>query len=946
MSTPFHAKYWAVSLRLVRPHDAASGLARSIANARVDLNPHQVDAAIFALRSPFSKGVLLADEVGLGKTIEAGLVLSQRWAERRRRILLVVPATLRKQWAIELETKFHLPTTILETKTFNDQKKKGKDPFAPDDERVVICSYQFVYARRAEVAAVAWDLVVADEAHRLRNVYKEPKTIKGIVDAIRPARKLLLTATPLQNSLLELYGLVSILDPELFGGQDAFQAQFVGHEDPEERNRELRKRIHLVYTRTLRKQVLEYVKFTDRRALTVDFVPSPDEQRLYDQVSEYLQRDELVALPNAQRKLVTLILRKLLASSSAAIGATLAKFSKRLEGAAQVKGATKQKAPIEELAEDFEAAPDLEDEWEDEPTSDNPADPFNAAAELSDLQAFVALARSIPRDAKAGALLGALKQAFGLATAKGALEKAVVFTESCQTQKALFQLLSANGYAGKIVLMNGSNTDEVSKNIYVEWKKRNEARWHEVSSGARTADMKAAIVEEFRDRGTILLATESAAEGVNLQFCSIVVNYDLPWNPQRIEQRIGRCHRYGQRCEVLVVNFLNRTNAADARVFELLSQKFRLFEGVFGASDDILGAVESGVDLEKSIADIYQNCRTPNQIQAAFDDLQTQLDAQIKARLADTKKALLENVDEEVVAKLKFQAGAARGALDEQQRVLLDLARFELAGRATFSDDEPRFEVTKGGDTGPYHLDWKRAEELGCAFFRPDGPLPTALVQGALSRPTEPASVDFTFEARASALDRWRGCSGWLSVERLETTVAGRAEEHLLVAAMTDEGEKLPADAAARFFALPGSVANGTISPPPHLSAFTDEIVAARLGFVEKRTTQFLDEEEEKLERWAEDLKAGLEQRIRTLDREIPLLKKASKKLATLAERVNAQKPIVALEAERTKCRKDYFERLDEIDKKREALLDSLQKQVAEKRAERTHIFTLRWKLS
>jgi SNF2 family DNA or RNA helicase len=143
--------------------------------------------------------------------------------------------------------------------------------------------------------------------------------------------------------------------------------------------------------------------------------------------------------------------------------------------------------------------------------------------------------------------------------------------------------------------------------------------------------MKAAIVDEFRDHATLLLATESAAEGVNLQFCSIVINYDLPWNPQRIEQRIGRCHRYGQKCDVLVVNFLNRKNEADRRVFELLDQKFNLFKGVFGASDDVLGAVESGVDLEKRIAAIYQDCRTSDEIRTAFDALQRELDETIQA---------------------------------------------------------------------------------------------------------------------------------------------------------------------------------------------------------------------------------------------------------------------------------------------------------------------------
>src|SRR5206468_9785394 len=144
-----------------------------------------------------------------------------------------------------------------------------------------------------------------------------------------------------------------------------------------------------------------------------------------------------------------------------------------------------------------------------------------------------------------------------------------------------------------------------------------------------TADMRAALVDRFRSTAKIMIATEAAAEGINLQFCSMVVNYDLPWNPQRIEQRIGRCHRYGQQHDVVVINFLNQANAADQRVFQLLSEKFKLFEGVFGASDEVLGAIESGVDFEKRIAGIYQRCRKPDEIQTAFDQLQLDLGLQI-----------------------------------------------------------------------------------------------------------------------------------------------------------------------------------------------------------------------------------------------------------------------------------------------------------------------------
>lgn len=228
MTTPFQAKLWATQLTLKGPAGSVGQLSRSISNSRVDLNPHQVDAALFAVRSPLSKGVLLADEVGLGKTIEAGLVIAQRWAERRRRILVIVPATLRKQWAQEIDEKFGMPATVLEASSFNRLSKAGPaNPFEVDDH-VVICSYHVAANKSEQVARVPWDLVVIDESHRLRNVYKTGnKVARTLRDALRSPTKLLLTATPLQNTLMELFGVVSFIDEHVFGDEPSFRDQFL-----------------------------------------------------------------------------------------------------------------------------------------------------------------------------------------------------------------------------------------------------------------------------------------------------------------------------------------------------------------------------------------------------------------------------------------------------------------------------------------------------------------------------------------------------------------------------------------------------------------------------------------------------------------------------------------------------------------------------------------------
>ena len=946
MYTPYHSLYWATALTLRGSGGSLDRLSQSIANAKVDLNPHQVDAALFAVRSPLSKGAILADEVGLGKTIEAAIVIAQRWAERKRRILLILPATLRSQWQQELAEKFSLPTVILETRSFNLAKRSGQPNAFLQKNQIVICSYQFAAAKMAEVRAVPWDLVVIDEAHRLRNIYKGTnRTATAIAEATSHAPKILLTATPLQNSLMELYGLVSVIDPHVFGDANSFREQFVKSTNEIQRNIGLKDRLKPICTRTLRKQVLEYVRFTQRIPITQDFIPTDAEHELYELVSAYLQRPTLFALPVGQRNLITLILRKLLASSSFAIAGTLRTLVERLES---IKA--KAAAPPDDLAEeDFETKEEYEEEWpDDDGTEEVPKAEQDARLlqeEIGDLQRFLQLAQSVSVNAKGDALLKALETAFQKAVALGAARKAVIFTESRRTQRYLFELLTENGYGDQIVIINGTNTDEGSARTYERWLERH--RGTDAVSGSRSADMKAALVEEFRDRATILIATESAAEGVNLQFCSLVVNYDLPWNPQRIEQRIGRCHRYGQKHDVVVVNFLNRRNAADQRVFQLLSEKFRLFDGIFGSSDEVLGALESGVDLEKRIAQVYQECRTPSEIEAAFDQLQAELDETIGTRLAETRRILLENFDEEVHAKMRVHRERALVALSTRQRWLLELTKQELGPDAIFDASEPRF-VYGGTLTPPgaYNFDWKAAEERGEHFYRLGTPLADAVIATASNRKLPVAAVEFRYRDHGtivSVLEQLVGQTGWLQTNVLTVTSLD-TEEHLIIAACVDDGSGIDEETARKLLSLHAAASDEVSGPVP--SAFLTEQVGSQqvaiLDDVERRNGTHFDEEVIKLDRWADDLKLGLEREIKEIDQQIRDTRRMASAAAGLSEKLAHQKEVKALEVRRNSKRRELFEAQDDIDKRRDGLIGEIESQLKQT-TELKPLFTIRW---
>jgi len=387
-----------------------------------------------------------------------------------------------------------------------------------------------------------------------------------------------LTATPLQNSLLELYGLVSFIDEQVFGDIQSFREQYTQLGDNATHDA-LKHRLSSLCHRTQRRQVTAYVPFTRRHAMVEDFTPSESEDRLYQLVSDYLQRTDIRALPASQRALMTLVLRKLLASSPFAIAGALETMSSRLK--TQLASQPSVDSLEDQLDDDYEALDSTAEEWGSENSSDPPLSSGDIEAirqEIADLESFRDLAVSITANAKGVALLQALGKAFEQADRLCALRKAIIFTESRRTQEYLCRVLEDSPYGDGVVMFNGSNNDEKSRETYKDWAARHAGT--DRITGSRSADMRSALVDYFRETGQIMIATEAGAEGINLQFCSMVVNYDLPWNPQRIKQRIGRCHRYGQQHDVVVVNFVNRENEADLRVFELLSVKFQLFEVV------------------------------------------------------------------------------------------------------------------------------------------------------------------------------------------------------------------------------------------------------------------------------------------------------------------------------------------------------------------------------
>lgn len=945
MITRYHAKYYAQLLTQQSVGGELTSLQQSLLNATVDINPHQIDAALFAFRSPLSKGVVLADEVGLGKTIEAGLVLCQYWAVGKRRIIVVCPASLRKQWESELLDKFGLQSEILDTKNYNTMRREGRNPFSPT--RIIICSYTFCAKHKGEILTHGFNLAVIDEAHKMRNVYRtSARTMADVRDALYGVKKLLLTATPFQNSLLELYGLTSVIDDRIFGSEKSFRATYGSGSNL----RDLRDRISPLFTRTLRRDVKEYINYTHRLPLTQEFNSSNPEFALYEEVSEFLRRDDLYSVPASQKKLTTMIVRKILASSSYALVFTLQHIKERL-----------QKMLEEEtiLDLDVESILDDEDGWqamlEDEEEralkvhddSDCEADVIDIAklkAEIQTLEGFIAKAQSIKHESKADALLKALENAFFILHENGARRKALIFTESTKTQAFLYQFLEANGYEGKIVLFNGKASEPQTNAIYKSWCERHPDRM----SGIKAADRRAAIVDYFRDEAEIMIATEAASEGLNLQFCSLLINYDLGWNPQRIEQRIGRCHRYGQKHDVVVVNFINKRNYADVRVFELLTDKFKLFDDVFGASDEVLGKADS-IDIESRIWAIYQQCRTEEEINRAFEQLQAEMQSTIDERMDKVRAEVMEHFDIHVQEHLRTRKDDTGAFLNRYQHIFWELTKFVLSTQAVFNDEKHTFMLktpVANQPRGKYSL---LGQEGDCRPYRLSDELGQHVINTALSLATEDGgNVEFRSDAismNAQLPEYLQGQEGYLILSALSVT-SMEDEQHTLFSAFTLDGRNLSQEDAEKLFLNGGRELDGVVIPQgmaEHLERNNLQHGKVRLQSIDSRNLEYFNQEKLRLQRWVDDQLDALEQEIRTVKNSIRQAERDASAATTVEGKIAAERKVDELNRRKRKLRNELEDREDEIQERRKKLIHELEAKLV-KASRNNKVFVIHWR--
>ena len=658
-------------------------------SARIDPNPHQIDAVTFALARLSDGGCILADEVGLGKTIEAGLVVAQLLAEGATRILVVTPKALLGQWQQELFTLFAI-----------DAHEVARDDDAFRRDGVLLATRDRVGSESGAAllqSAERFDLCVIDEAHEVfAGIYKRFDRHGAIQEESPYARMagrlseairgngtpiLLLTATPIQNSLLELWGLVHYIDPTgtLLGDVSTFRDLFCPTDDrvlAEGQEHELHRRLATVLKRTLRRQAQEFMRepFMRRQARLFKYTMSLEERALYDDVTSYLLKPSLYAFSGSQRKLLLMGFHRRMASSLPALSASLEKVAARLRH-------LRDGVPADDNADRGAVLGDLED---DDDGGDDGDVPFvstfsqaGVASELERVESFIARARALPTDSKALALLSAIKLVMEQSELGKSSGKVVVFTESLTTQDYLRRLLLESHLVGDsdVTLFRGTNDSPRAAQALDRWLEEVGRKLDVARRPSPDVAVRLALVHEFRNRSRVMISTEAGAKGLNLQFCDTVINYDLPWNPQRIEQRIGRCHRYAQQRDVTVINFLAVDNEAQQLTYEILSQKLDLFGTVLGATDEVLH--RPGSTARDSLVDARSRPGS-----TASESLASVLGAEFEAQL----RRIYERA--RTIDEVEQELRALRDSIDSKRR------EFEAAQRRTEEVIKSRFDAT------------------------------------------------------------------------------------------------------------------------------------------------------------------------------------------------------------------------------------------------------------
>ena len=879
--TPFHAYYKA---RLLEQLPEAEQFLPVFASSDIEIYPFQIAAASFALRSPYQKGAVLCDEAGMGKSHEAMLVINQKWLEGYSRILLVIPnADLLHQWTEMLERFYTVPYVVLTNRDQWRQNTSEDNSNAFIQDAIVITTYDFAADNEEAAKVVNWDLTVFEEANALSPVYREDnKQAKALKRIAGDSFKLLLTGTPIEKNIMDLYGLIWFIDETLLPGEKEFLARYLRRP---ENYPELSEQVSRYCFRTLRSQAKHYAKVTERVLLTVEYTPGKAERQLYELLYAYINQPEKRAFPEMNQYDLALRLLGLLGSSTAAILQTIKGIVKRLQG--------------------------LE----------------NAADELSQWQEIQTAAESIPQDAKAGELLTVLKQGFSLMKKTGAKQKAVIFTESVETQKMLQNLLS-DRY--RTLAYNGS------------------------------ADYS--VIRQFKEDGEVLISTDNGAKGFNLEEAAFIIHYDLPYNTLKLEQRIDRCHRLGQENDVLSVAFIDKNILADVRQQELVNKRMLVTDGVFGITDDVLGGFTD--DVKAAFPVIAQRLRPRAQIEQAYRQTLSTHEEDNRQTVSAAEDILFTTFTKELADKVKINPKYVNRRGQELNNDLWEITKWFFT-RYNEKNDDCRFVIDETTRT----ITATEYRELPVLFYYWTGsrnrPYRSQKMYG-MAKDFKPKAGQITLSSiigRGILHELECANEGVLTIPAVQescqialytvTLVSGSSRtEHAVLCGLTDSGKALDDAACRSIFDLPVESSTEDERRSPHWLKGTsrphplDRLVPSDKMMAEQleRLSPAQAEEMERMRQQVSADKAALSRELNTLDSQV---QQAQAELEAVTgdrlKRLAAQKKINQLRQEYMKRQENQFFDAMRLDMELEEKMKSFaEKQKLTARVQREFVVTIR----
>jgi len=964
---PIQRRYLTEKLVRLRRSDEHQRFAASQRRGRIDPNPHQIDAVIFALRRIPEGGCILADEVGLGKTIEAGLILAQLIAEGLKRALLIVPKPLVGQWRNELYTLFGLET-----------REGGLSADAFIGPGIFLVGREFAGGVRGSSllkTSEPFDLCVIDEAHELfAGIYKRidrfgqyneeskyAQTAHRVRSFLGTTPILLLTATPIQNSLRELWSLVQYVEPSgtLLGSLQVFERNFCG-EDPKcvdvTHIQDLKNRIATVCKRTLRRQAQGFLKhpFVGRRALLFEYDMSAAEKDLYNDVTAYLLDKDIYAFSSNSRKLLLISFHKLMGSSHRALAKGLRKVSSRLQTMSNEVSsvATGRTMPASEL--------DLEEAFNNE-TAQEVCLPNTEKilSELERVDSFAHRAESFKSDSKTDCLKKVLnfqreRQAHGESSGK-----ILIFTELLTTQDYIREVLIDAGLdQSEITLFRGNNNSKESHEALVRWKKEVGDKLAPNNRPSPDIEIRLALIHEFKTRTRVLISTEAGAKGLNLQFCDTVVNYDLPWNPQRIEQRIGRCHRYGQERDVTVINFLATDNEVQRLIYEILSQKLDLFGVILDASDDVLHHDPTGpeseslvsapgiIDFEHRIQRIYQQCRTLEDIKIELRTLRDSITEErnlFESTLANTASLIQSEFDDEVrtaFQRIQEELPKSLAALDvELDRILTGyLTAIQVPFKRRVEQGRLHFIISscpclpnklQGGTTVVVGHTWDLQDGDP---LHPSHPLILGALEEARASTSKPCFVKLNLTDSDALLFNRRGSRGRYVVIKVRNEGFEIEESILVTALLEGDSEPLPRELALACLELQPEdcpdIEPSTCISDGDIEAAVAEAIFQEHANISQRNQDRFDQIMDQLERYVEDQLFALQKDLELAEQNLG--EKLDEKNTAL---VSARRNKASREADRIQVRIDRLKvRIDQLELREDSVYQSSKARAYQKR--------------